>query len=165
MDLAWAGAAKRREMFGGGVAFVLVEAVLGIAVVQRGHLGVARRLGEDRGGGDRSLAGIAVDDGARRAAEARRARIAVDDGLGRFHRKRSDGAPHRQHRSVEDVEAVDLLDRRECHRPGDGALLDALGEHFAPLGREYLGIGQAVDAPRRLTATFSSRLASLKLAR
>jgi hypothetical protein len=51
---------------------------------------------------------------------------------------------------VEDVEAVDLLDGGEGDRPCDGALLDALGEHLAPLGRQHLRIGQAVDAARRI---------------
>ncbi len=42
--------AQRRQVRRGGVALVLVEAILGMAIVQGGHVAVAGDLGQDRSG-------------------------------------------------------------------------------------------------------------------
>jgi hypothetical protein len=90
---------------------------------------------------------VAVDESFRRAAEAGRADVAIDPRFLRPHGKPLHCPAHGEHRGVEDVEPVDLLYGGKRHRPGDRALLDALGEHLAPLGSQQLGIGEAVDAP------------------
>ncbi len=63
--MQWGGAvfAKSGEMLGGGVAFVLSQAVLRVDGVPFFHAGVAVSFGEDAGGGDGDAAGIAVDEG------------------------------------------------------------------------------------------------------
>ena len=48
----------------GTVALMLVEAVVGILLVELYHQTISRHLRDDRGGGDREAASIALDDGA-----------------------------------------------------------------------------------------------------
>src|ERR1700741_1785442 len=60
VDLAGAVAGEGFEVLGGGVALVTVEAVVRVALVQARHLGVAGGLGEDRGGRDHLVGGVAV---------------------------------------------------------------------------------------------------------
>src|SRR5207247_1313106 len=57
---------------------------------------------------------------------------------------------HGEQRGPENIEPVDLLDARPRDGPSDGALLDAPGEHFAPLRGEELRVCEAIDAPRRI---------------
>src|SRR5205809_1356050 len=137
MDVAGAEARQRREMLGCRISLVAVEAVLRVAQVKRVHLGVARGLGEDRGGRDHGMQRIAVDDGPRPAADLG-AMPAVDSDFFRGDRERLDRAPHGEQRGPENIEPVDLLDASSRDGPSDGALLDAPGEHLAPLRGEKL---------------------------
>src|SRR5438034_6417178 len=50
----------------------------------------------------------------------------------------------------------DLLDASSRDGPSDGALLDAPGEHLAPLRGETLRVCEAVDADRKSTRLNSS---------
>jgi len=92
---------------------------------------------------------IAVDDGPRPAADLG-AMLAVDPDFFWRDRERLDGAPHGEQRRPENIQPVDLLDARSRDGPGDGALLDPPGKHFAPLRGEELRVCEAVDAPRRV---------------
>src|SRR5260370_14471060 len=149
MDLAGTETGQRREMLGRRITLVAVEAVLRVEEVKRSHLGVARGLGEDRGGRDHGMQRIAVDDGARPAADLG-AMLAVDPDFFRSDGERLDRTLHGEQRRPENIEPVALLDARSRDGPGDGAILDAPSEHFASLRSEDLRVCEAVDAPRRV---------------
>src|SRR6185503_318701 len=100
VDLAGAQTPERFEVLRRGIALVAVEAVPWIALVQRRHFCVARGLGQDRGGGDALLLGVAVDDGPGAAREAGRTGLPVDEGLCGLDRKPGHGAPHGEHRGM-----------------------------------------------------------------
>ena len=93
---------------------------------------------------------VAIDERLGGAAEAGRADIAIDPRFRGPDRQALHRAAHGEHRSMEDVQPVDLLDRGKRHRPGERALLEPRGEHLAALGRKQLGIREAVDAARRI---------------
>src|SRR4051794_35439001 len=69
VNVARTEAPERLEMIGRAIALVAVEAIVGIALMQAGHLGIARRLGEDRSRRDGLMECIAVDESPCRAAE------------------------------------------------------------------------------------------------
>src|SRR5207302_10161452 len=124
VDLAGTQTGQRREMFRRRITLVAVEAVLRVAQVKRAHFGVARGLGEDRGGRDDGMQRIAVDDGPCPAAD-RGTMLAVDPDFLRGDGEHLDRAAHGEQRCLENIEPVDLLDARLRDGPGDGALLDA----------------------------------------
>src|SRR5438046_5916037 len=113
MDVAGSEARQRREVLGCRIALVAVEAVLRVAQVKRGHLGVARGLGEDRGGRDHGMQRIAVDDGPRPAADLG-AMPAVDPDLFRGDGERLDRAPHGEQRSEEHTSELQSLTNLVC---------------------------------------------------
>ena len=135
------------------VALVLVEAVLRVALVERAPS--PRRARSWRGSRRRrctvceaspSTIALAGRTGPR-AVRCRRSRLPPGATPSASH-----GAAHGEHRGVEDVDAVDLLDAGEGDGPGDGALLDARRRaRSRRSGVEHLGVGEAVDraAPGR----------------
>ena len=69
--------------------------------------------------------------------------------VGRY-RQRQQRAAHRQHRGLEDVEAVDLVAIRPADRPGERACADdAAPGARARAAREDLRVRQSADAPAR----------------
>ncbi len=62
MEGAGAVLAESFAVFGGGVAFVRGEAVLGVEEVEFAHEGVAMNFCEDAGGGDGEGEGVAVEE-------------------------------------------------------------------------------------------------------
>src|SRR5262249_16965565 len=82
VGLAVSLAAQGLEVLRGRVALVLVEAVLWKALVEAAHLGVARRLRENRRRGDDLHLCVAVDHAPRRYAEIRAMRPVEEDLVG-----------------------------------------------------------------------------------
>ncbi|KIU01556.1 hypothetical protein QU38_01020, partial [Staphylococcus aureus] len=110
--------------------------------VQFDHHRIAPVLGDDRGGGDRQAKRVAADHGMAPVAPVRTA-IAVDQHEGRGRPERLDRASHRQHRRPEDVQPIDLLDRRDPD--SDLRTSENLGaEPLAPGRGERLGIVDAL---------------------
>src|SRR5262245_48922695 len=60
-----------REMLGGAVAFMALEAMEGIGPCQLGHDRVTRYLGHNRGRRDREAAHVPLNDGARGTLQTR----------------------------------------------------------------------------------------------
>ncbi|MNT20003.1 hypothetical protein D3C72_1552950 [compost metagenome] len=128
----------------GAITLVLIEAVFGIGRMQVHEGRVARRLGQDGGGGNRIDLVVATDDG-HAAYRHHGAAVAVDQGQGRHGRQGLDGAAHGQHRRLQDVQAVDLFFRRFGDGPGQGLGLDLRCQQVAFRFAEFFRIAQAVD--------------------
>ena len=126
-------------MCGCRVALVDRETVLGIAPIECPHLLVANGFGEDRRGRYRRLEGIALDD---RPYWQRKlgAAVAIDQNLAGRHREALHRPFHRQHRGVQDIEAVDLCNAGLADRPRERMLSDQGRKTLALLFREFLRI-------------------------
>ena len=68
--------------------------------------------------------------------------IAVDQGQFGLRHQLRDGARHAEHRRVEDVEPVDVLDVDDDDAEGDRTFADACGERLAAVGGKDFRIGQ-----------------------
>ena len=132
-------------MFGGAVALVAGEPVAGVDKVELAQQRVPRGLGEDRRGGDRARERVAVHEVALRQRQVDGGGVDEQevgrDGEG------LDGAPHGEPRGLQEIDPVDLGDRRRGDGPGEGAFADQAGELLAAGFVELLGIVQAVDGP------------------
>jgi hypothetical protein len=77
-----------------------------------------------------------------------RAAIAVDHHLLRRDREAQQGTPHREHRRLQDVDAVDFLGVGPCDRVTQRALADQHREALTLPGFQRLGVGEAADRAR-----------------
>ena len=91
------------------------------------------------------------DDGLGRNAQRRNA-VAVDQHPGRTQAQALDRAAHRQHRRVQDVEPVDLLDAGLGDAAGQRLGADLVEEPLAP------ACGQRLESPRPSIGCSSSRM-------
>src|SRR5437763_8341906 len=145
MDGTGAVAVEGGEVVGGAVALVAGEAVLGELLVGLEHQPVARDLRDDRRRGDRRAARVSVDQVALRAGQRGQRDEVGDDELG-DDAEHGQGLAHGQDRRLQDIDAVDGEVVDDADADGDGPLMDERVELFAPLGREELGVGQALHA-------------------
>lgn len=123
---------------GGGVAFVLGPAVLGVLPGGGGHVEVALGLGKHRGGGDVGEAAVALDIGVVWYCAIRPEAVAVDGNRARLWRELRQGAVHGRDGGLEDVDFVDFGRRHHCYGPGYGLGLDDLAElHAAAFGELF----------------------------
>ena len=127
---------QRQLMLFCRVSGVAVPAVAGMLLRQIHHQPIAPDFRDDRSGRDREAAGIALDDAAGPALQCGRNPVAIDQNvIGRAGKPR-DGAFHRQHRGMQDVDAVDLFDAGLPHRDIGGPP-QLVGDDLAA------GVGQA----------------------
>src|SRR5262245_52288928 len=129
-------------MFADGIALVPGKAVARMLGVELVHQRIARRLGQDRGGGDAEAAAVAFDDVLlrnRQIFEPPR----IEQEMLRCERQALDRAAHGQEPGPVDVDGIDLLDFGEGNRPGDGARPD-LGRE--PVARGRIELLRIVDA-------------------
>jgi len=121
------------------------EAVFGELPVDVQHDPVARDLGDDRRGRHRRAAGVAVHQVPLRAGEPAQRDEIGDDQI-RSHLELVQRLQHGHPGRLQDVDAVDrdVIDDADADR--DRARHDDVVELGAPLRREELGIGQALDA-------------------
>ena len=97
VEVAYAMCLEGQKVGGGRVALVRGQAVLRPLGIEQAHRVISRGLGEDGGGRDRRLAGVALDDRARRIRKLR-ATVAVDQHLRGRQAERHYRALHRQRR-------------------------------------------------------------------
>ena len=102
-------------------------------------------LGEDARGGDGEGEGVAVHDAALGDVDLGDFARVHEEEVG-SNAQRDHCPAHGQEGGVVDVQAVDLGDVREAHRPSDGFALDEGLERFALLGVELLGVVDAAGA-------------------
>src|SRR4029077_1060453 len=136
--------AQGGEVVGSAVPLVGGETVGRVDGIPVAEHAVALDFGEDGGGGNGCGESVAVNDGAlgKGAVEADR----VNQQIIRGRRELENGIAHGDTRGLIDV---DLIDARGVHggdRPGDGVLTNALGENFAALSGQELGVAQPADA-------------------
>src|SRR5262245_27015350 len=104
------------------VTLVALPTVTAVAARELDHQPVARDLRHDRRRGHRERKSVAADDGARRAGEAARDDMAVDDGRAHRHAESGISGPHAPQARLQDVVAVsapDLADDDRHDRGGD----------------------------------------------
>ena len=144
MRSAGAMALQRRQVSRRAVALVGRETVIGVPRMQLFAHPVARHFRQDRCRRDRAHQGVAANDGRYRTTQRRHA-ITVDHHTVRQQPQSFDGAAHRQHRCLQDVEHVDLFDAGTGHAATQGPCANQLVQRLAPPRREQLGVGQATD--------------------
>ena len=136
-------------VLGSGVAGVVVPSVEGKLLVEPHHAVVAVGLGEDGGGGDGEVGGVALDDAvvgndlsvALRVVVGIEA-VAVDDEVVGTHGELVDGTVHGGDAGTQDVHLVNLLVRDDAHGPTDGIALNLLAQLVALSGRQLLRVVQ-----------------------
>ena len=106
---------------------------------------VPMHLRQDGRGRDRLHPRVAPDDRLGRDAQHRQP-VAVDQHPLRHQPQPFDRAAHRQHRGLQDVDAVDLLDARLADAAAQRLGADLVVEALARGRREQLRVGQATDA-------------------
>lgn len=133
----------------GGVAFVLLPAVLGIVAGKGEHVVVTIGLGEDGGCCDAEIGGIAFNDGMIRYAccvcALREGRIgdeavAVDDEVLGTQCELIYGTVHGKDGAAKDVELVDFFCRTRGNSPGEGIELDIVAQQITLAFGELLGV-------------------------
>jgi len=110
------------------------------------HEGVARDLGDDRGGGDRGAARVAVGERFdRRLLDPGEAQVVGQVMVGRLG-QRFQSAADGQKGCLINVDSVDFGGGGGADADGQRLGANADGEFLARVGREHLRVGQAVDA-------------------
>ena len=130
-------------MLGRGVAHVLSPLIDRIFRIQLHHPLVAVGFGEDGGGGNRLVGGIALHDATIRDAGFVLEAVAVDQQELRSDRKLLHSAVHGGDGGVEDVQFVNLLFGNEADGVGQRVPLNLRPQFLAHLAGELLGV---VDA-------------------
>ena len=138
----------RGEMLGGAVPGVAVPSVGRMREVERRHRRVAADLGHNGGRRDRPHGRVTSDHRRGRAGKAFRHAVAVDEDMVRSDRQGRDGARHREHRGLQYVETLDLLQRGRADG-GMAARAEHLAELLALRGREDLAVGDGRDTVGR----------------
>ena len=124
----------------GGVACILIPAVLRMRFVELPHVRIAVGFGEDAGGCNAAELTIAFDDAVVWNVLVGVKAVAVyQQRLGAYGQL-IDGAVHGQERGVEDVDFIDFLLIYRCHGPGKRAGFDVGAQFFALRLVELLGI-------------------------
>jgi len=124
---------------------VRAEAVLRVVQLVFDADAVARDLREDGRGGDGRHLGIAADDGLGVDTDVRQA-VAVHQHPVRRQPQALDGALHREHGGVQDVELVDLGDAGLGDAERQRMRADLVEQAFAPGRAQQLGVVEALDA-------------------
>ena len=136
----------------GGIAGIVVPAVVRVLLVEFLHVVVAIGLGKDGGCSDGKILAIAFHDGGVGQGMALLSTVAVfvigvesvavdDEGFG-AHGQGIDGSVHGGDAGTEDVHLVDFGCGHDAQCPGNGVALDFLAERIALLGGELLGVVQ-----------------------
>ena len=143
-----AKASERFFVSGGGVAFVLGEAVAGVKEIEGIHDLIAEGLGDDGGRCDVVAEVIALDNGLT-GKGIREGELAIDqDKLGVLGEALSQvmkGKLHRVEGGLEDIALIDLDAIDDANADGKGFFVDHIEESAACLFLELFGIVQAVD--------------------
>ena len=136
----------------GGIAGVVVPAVVRVLLVELLHVVVAISLGKDGGSSDGKILAIAFHDGGVGQGMTQLVTVAVfvisvesvavdDEGFG-AHGKGIDGSVHGCDAGTKDVHLVDFGCGHDAQCPGNGIALDFLAERIALVGGELLGVVQ-----------------------
>ena len=132
------------EMFGGAVAFIFGEVVLGELLVEFAHTAVALGFGEDGGGGDGNGAGVAVNQ--RFLFDEDIEFDSIEQQVIRSHGEFRESGGHGLAAGLQDVPCVDAAGIAFGDGPCERVLANFLSELFAAIGSELFGIVEADDA-------------------
>ena len=139
----------------GGISGVARPAILRMLPVEVGHVVVAVGFGQNGGGGDGEVAGVALDEGGVRQGLGEEGEVgaveggtgavgveavAVDDDKLGAHFEAVEGAVHGQNGGVEDVDFVDFPRRHHPHRPGQRIALHLPSQGVTAGGGELFGV-------------------------
>ena len=128
----------------GAVALVLFKAVLRVLLRVFEHQAVTRDLRQYRRGGDGHRLRVASHDVLGRDIELGQA-VAVDHRVIRLDGQAFYRAPHGVHGGLQDIVALDLFDRAEGDRTGNGGLDDHVEQRVALLFRQLFRVVHALD--------------------
>jgi len=127
----------------GGVACVVLPAVLGVLLGEVVHVVVAIGLGEDAGCGDGEVFGVAFYDGLVGEVVVGLEAVAVDDeGLG-TEGELVECAVHGEDAGAQDVDLVDFFGGDDSYGPVEGVVLDFGAEVVTLCGGELFGVVEA----------------------
>ena len=136
------------EVVGSGVTLVAREAVLRVDNVPPFHARVAMSFGEDRGGGDRNAARVALDE---RLLFDRNIQLhGVDEQIIRLDRELFESGSHGLAAGLIDIPGVDALGIDFRNGPGEGVFVNACGKFGAAFRRKFLRIVEADNAALRI---------------
>ncbi len=110
----------------GGVALVLFPAVVGVLLVEGGHVLIAIGFGEDAGGGDAEVFAIAFDDAMVGEIVVGNEEFAINEQLLGRGLELGDGAVHGRVAGAEDIELVNFLGAATSYGPDESVGLDQL---------------------------------------
>ncbi len=163
----WARAVKGKgtRVFRGSVALMILQSVAGVKRGEFRHGPIARDLDDDRRGGDRRTARVALDDRDFPAGQTGFL-VAIDETKMRLHAQARDRAAHGQKTRAENIVRLDFLDRGDSDGPMNFSVTAQEGAQLRPaFGFEHLrvvemampqAVGQnrrrRVDRPRPATA-------------
>ena len=131
-------------MFGGGIAFVLSQAILGIDGIPFLHAGIAMRFGQDGGGGDRDAAAIAFDE--RFLLDEHVKLDGVEEQVIGNNGQLLERRGHSLATGLIDIPGIDPLGVDLGDRTSEGVLANALSELRAAVRSELLGVVETHDA-------------------
>ena len=124
----------------GGVAFVAIPAIVRVEFMLRFHVFVAVGFGEDRGGGDSLVFGVAFNDAEVWNIVLADEAVAVDEQeLGSGVELR-DGEVHGMYGGAEDVDTVNLVVVDGSDSPCNGIVFNIMAESQTLFGSELLGV-------------------------
>ena len=136
--------AKSCEMFRGGVALMLCQAVLRVDGVPFFHASVTVRFGEDASGGDGDAAGVAVNEGFLFDKDVEL--HGVEEEIVGDYAELVEGGGHGLATGLVDIPGVDALGVDFGVGPREGVFADAWGELGATIRSEFFGVVEADDA-------------------
>src|SRR5580700_672250 len=132
------------EVVGSGVTLVAREAVLRVDNVPLFHARVAMSFGEDRSGGDRNAARVALDE---RLLFDRNVQLqGVDEQIIRLDRELFESGSHGLAAGLIDIPRVDALGIDFRNGPGESVFVNACGKFGAAFSGKFLRIVEAENA-------------------
>ena len=135
--------AQGGEMFGGGVALVLRQAVLRVNGMPFFHSSVPMSFGEDASGGDGDAPGVAVDEGLLFDEDVEL--HGIEEQIVGGNAELIEGGGHGLAAGLVDVPGVNALGVDFGDGPGEGVFADARGEFGATIRSEFFGVVQAYN--------------------
>jgi hypothetical protein len=132
------------EVVGSGVTLVAREAILRVDSVPLFHARVAMSFGEDRGGGDRYAACVALDE--RLLLDLNIQLHGVDEQIIRLDGKLFESGSHGLAAGLIDIPGVDALGIDFRNGPGESVFVNACGKFGAAFSGEFLRIVEADNA-------------------
>lgn len=147
--MRWANAVFPQgfEMCHGRIPHVAIETIVRILGVKLEHIGVATRLGQYGRRSDRRYLAVAPNYALCRTWQLR-AVIAVNQSMVWWGSKQFHSAAHGEQAGLEDIDEVDLLDRRLGNRPSQCVVANFDRQCCTALGRQLFGVIKSFNRVR-----------------